>query len=347
VSAGEANPVSSSPQLITIGHAIVDVLGHSDDAFLAGHGLVKGVMELVDADRGVAIYDGMAQRAAAAGQSLTQISGGSAANTAVVAAMLGTPAGFIGKVRNDFLGDAFVTDIQSVGVSFTTTRSGDEADPTGRSMINVTPDAERTMATYLGAARGLRVPDMDIDLLSNAQVTYLEGYLWDELRARQGLEQAIDIVHAAGKRFSLSLSDPFCVDRFRDEWLELLMKSVDIVFGNEAELLSLFGTDDFETALRKVGEMCEIAAITRGAEGSVVVRNGEIEYVALTVPATVVDTTGAGDAYAGGFLHGFCQGKSMRHCAELGSLAAGEVISRLGARPSSALAQLAKAHEHS
>ncbi len=334
----------SSPQLVTIGHAIVDVLGHSDDSFLAQHGLVKGIMELVDADKGVAIYDGMAERALRAGDVLTQISGGSAANTAVVAAMLGTPSAFVGKVRNDPLGDAFADDIHSVGVSFTTSRADDAADPTGRSMINVTPDAERTMATYLGAARGLRVADMDEALLSGAQVTYLEGYLWDELRARDGLHHAIQTVHKAGQRFSLSLADPFCVDRFRDEWLDLLSESVDIVFGNEAELESLVGTDDLDKALHLIGHRCEIAAITLGANGSVVVHNGHVDYVPLLVTPSVVDTTGAGDAYAGGFLHGFCSGLPMRRCAELGSLAAGEVISRLGARPSAALLELVKAN---
>jgi sugar/nucleoside kinase (ribokinase family) len=332
--------VNQPPQLVTIGHAIVDVLGHSDDAFLTEHGLVKGIMELVDADRGVAIYQGMADRAVHAGESLTQISGGSAANTAVVAAMLGTPSAFIGKVRDDELGAAFASDIHSVGVSFTTGPSDLTADPTGRSMINVTPDAERTMATYLGAARGLRMPDMDAALLSGAQVTYLEGYLWDELRARDALMHAIDVAHDAGQRFSLSLADPFCVDRFRDEWLVLLKESVDIVFGNEAELESLVGADDLDTALHLIGDRCEIAAITLGAKGSVVVHQGKIEYVPLSVSPSVVDTTGAGDAYAGGFLHGFCSGMPIRKCAEIGSLAAGEVISRLGARPSSALLDL-------
>jgi sugar/nucleoside kinase (ribokinase family) len=331
-------------QLVTIGHAIVDVLGHATDAFLAEHSLAKGIMELVDADRGIAIYQGMADHAVHAGHSLTQISGGSAANTAVVAALLGTPSAFIGKVRNDEVGDAFAEDIQSVGVTFRTARANADADPTGRSMINVTPDAERTMATYLGAARGLRVGDMDTDLLTPAKVTYLEGYLWDELRARQGLEKAIELVHEAGGRFSLSLSDPFCVDRFRDEWLTLLTDSVDIVFGNEAELGSLLGEEDLDKALHLIGERCEIAAITLGAKGSAVVYGGVVEYVALQVTPDVVDTTGAGDAYAGGFLHGFCAGMSMSRCAQLGSLAAGDVISRLGARPSAELAKLVQAH---
>jgi sugar/nucleoside kinase (ribokinase family) len=337
-------PPVSTPQLVTIGHAIVDVLGHSDDAFIAANGLTKGVMQLVEADQGVAIYNGMAERARERGEALTQISGGSAANTAVVAAMLGTPAAFIGKVNDDPLGDAFVTDIHSVGVTFTTLRSEPDSPPTGRSMINVTPDAQRTMATYLGAARGLRVPDMDMGLLTGAQVTYVEGYLWDELLARDGLHHAIDVVHQAGQRFSLSLADPFCVDRFRDEWLHLIADDVDIVFGNEAELESLLGIADLDQALYAIGERCEIAAITLGERGSVVVHDGTIEYSPLAVVPDVVDTTGAGDAYAGGFLHGFCQGLPMLRCAELGSLAAGEVISRLGARPSAGLVDLVSRH---
>lgn len=325
---------------MTIGHAIVDVLGHSDDSFIAAHGLTKGVMQLVEAEQGVSIYGGMAERAFERGEPLTQISGGSAANTAVVSAMLGTPSAFIGKVNPDPLGDAFASDIHSVGVTFTTPRSQPDGPPTGRSMINVTPDAQRTMATYLGAARGLRVPDMDLHLLSGAQVTYVEGYLWDELLARDGLHHAIEIVHQAGQRFSLSLADPFCVDRFRDEWLDLLTDDVDIVFGNEAELESLLGIDDLDQALLAIGERCEIAAITLGERGSVVVHDGIIEYAPLTVLPTVVDTTGAGDAYAGGFLHGYCSGMPLRTCAQLGSIAAGEVISRLGARPSTALVEL-------
>ncbi len=334
----------STPQLVTIGHAIVDVLGHSDDEFIAANGLTKGVMQLVEADQGVAIYGGMAQRALERGEDLTQISGGSAANTAVVAAMLGTSSAFIGKVNDDPLGDAFATDIHSVGVTFTTMRSEPDGPPTGRSMINVTPDAQRTMATYLGAARGLRVPDMDMGLLAGAKVTYVEGYLWDELLARDGLHHAIEVVHQAGQRFSLSLADPFCVDRFRDEWLVLLNDSVDIVFGNEAELESLLGIDDLDRALYEIGDFCEIAAITLGERGSVVVHDGKIEYAPLSIFPSVVDTTGAGDAYAGGFLHGYCSGMPLRACAELGSIAAGEVISRLGARPSSALIDLVRQH---
>ncbi len=337
-----SNNGSSAGSIVSIGHAIVDVLGHSDDEFLAEHSLDKGIMELVDVERAVPIYEGMQANASARGHSLVQVSGGSAANTAVVAAMLGTRATFFGKVNSDELGDAFAYDIQSVGVNYSTTRAGEDFAPTGRCLINVTPDAERTMATYLGAARGLRIPDMHEAELSAAQVTYLEGYLWDEMNARAALEHAIKVVHAAGQRFSLSLSDPFCVDRFRTEWVTLLGESVDIVFANESELLSLFETDNLDSALTQVGELCEIAAITMGAEGSIVVSGAERINVSAHHVPKVVDTTGAGDAYAGGFLAAFCSGRSLGEAATLGGIAAAEVISHIGARPTAALLEMAE-----
>ncbi len=335
--------IQTAGEIVTIGHAIVDVLGHADDQFLADHRLDKGIMELVDVERAVPIYEAMRVGATARGGSLVQISGGSAANTAVVAAMLGTPSEFFGKVRSDELGDAFASDIHSVGVTFRTDRAPEDFAPTGRCLINVTPDAERTMATYLGAARGLRVPDMNESALSAAKVTYLEGYLWDELNARPALEHAIDVVHRAGKRFSLSLSDPFCVDRFRGEWITLLGQSVDIVFANESELLSLFETDDLDRALKQIGELCEISAITMGAEGSIVVNGSDRINVSAHAVTNVVDTTGAGDAYAGGFLAAFCSGRSLGEAATLGGIAAAEVISHIGARPTDHLLAMAAA----
>ncbi len=322
---------AGSADIVAIGHALVDVLCHADDAFLDHNLLVKGSMELVDGGRAVPLYEQMCDVAAGRGESLLEMSGGSAANTAVVAAMLGAPTAFFGKVRDDDLGRTFARDLQSVGVRFATERAGEGSLATGRCLINVTADAERTMCTFLGAARGLRVPDMDPVVLSTAKVTYLEGYLWDEPLAREGLYKAIEIVHSAGQRFSITLSDSFLVDRFRDELLELLPSSVDILFANEHEICSLFETD-FDSAVSKVAPMCEIATITRGKHGSLVLRDGEV----ISVPASdveVVDTTGAGDAYAGGFLYGFTQGRDLARCAEIGNLAAGEVISQLGARP--------------
>jgi sugar/nucleoside kinase (ribokinase family) len=334
---------TAAVELVTIGHAIVDVLGTCDDSFLDHHSLDKGIMELVDATRAVPLYDDMVIHAAARQDELLQMSGGSAANTAVVAAVLGARAGFLGKVRNDELGVVFSDDIRNVGVHFDVAFAPDESDPTGRCLINVTPDAERTMCTYLGAARGLRVPDMQAAdaVLRSARVTYLEGYLWDEMQARAALEHAISVVHDAGNWFSLTLSDPFCVDRFRAEWLELIENSVDVLFGNDLELCSLFETTDLQVALHRLQPMVSVAAITQGAKGCWVVADGQItEVPAFPVPH-VVDTTGAGDAFAGGFLYGLVRDLDLVRCAELGALAAAEVISHLGARPTPKLRELA------
>ena len=328
--------------LVTIGHAIVDVLGHVDDPFLNHHSLVKGSMELIDADRAVPLYGAMAESLAERKEHLLQISGGSAANTAVVAAMLGASTAFLGKVRDDELGHVFARDLAQVGVSFPTTMAGVDTTPTGRCLINVTPDAERTMCTYLGAARGLRVPDMHHEVLSAAKVTYVEGYLWDEVNAHEALELAIRIVRDASQRFSFTLSDSFLVDRFRDEFHVMIPEKVDILFANEQELCSMFETDDFDKAVKLVSPMCEITTVTRGPRGSIVIHRGEVIAVDAHPVDRVVDTTGAGDAYAGGFLAGFTQGFSLDRCAVLGNLAAAEVISRLGARPSEALPVLAR-----
>lgn len=337
-------PAADELQLVTIGHAIVDVLAHADDSFLVEHELTKGKMELVDEDRAVPIYAGMAGGTVRSGGDLVELSGGSAANTAVVASMLGARTGFIGKVRDDELGHTFAHDLEHVGVRFATPMSGPESVATGRCLINVTPDAERTMCTFLGAARGLRVPDMDNAALSTAKVTYVEGYLWDELHAHEALEVAIERVHAAGRLFSFTLSDSFLVDRFRNEFLDLCAEDIDILFANEHELCSLFETTSLDTAVSRIAELCQIATITMGPRGSLVVKGTEvIEVDAAPVPR-VIDTTGAGDAYAGGFLYGFVTGHPLRRCAAIGNLAAGEVIGRIGARPSSDLVQLV---EHS
>jgi sugar/nucleoside kinase (ribokinase family) len=299
-------------------------------------------MELIDAERAVPLYGALASSLSGQGAELLQISGGSAANTAVVAAMLGAPTSFLGKVRDDELGHVFANDLSAVGVGFPTSKTPTDGTPTGRCLIHVTPDAERTMCTYLGAARGLRVPDMHADVLSAAKVTYVEGYLWDEVNAHEALYAAIDIVRNASQRFSFTLSDSFLVDRFRDEFLVLIPEKVDILFANDQELCSLFETDDFDKAIKLIAPMCEIATITRGASGSVVAHNGEVIAVAARPVDRVVDTTGAGDAYAGGFLAGFTQGLPLDRCAMIGNVAAGEVISRLGARPSDALAAIVR-----
>lgn len=334
--ASHALPVGG---LVTIGHAIVDVLGQVDDPYLDHHGLVKGSMELIDADRAVPLYASMAEAQARRDEILLQISGGSAANTAVVAAMLGAPTAFLGKVRDDELGHVFAHDLAEVGVSFPTVMADINTTPTGRCLIHVTPDAERTMCTYLGAARGLRVPDMRADVLAAAKVTYVEGYLWDETNAHEALELAIQIVRNASQRFSFTLSDSFLVDRFRDQFHVMIPEKVDILFANEHELCSMFETDDFDKAVKLVSPMCEITTVTRGPRGSIVIHKGEVIAVDAHPVDRVVDTTGAGDAYAGGFLAGFTSGQTLERCADLGNLAAAEVISRLGARPSEDLLQ--------
>ena len=327
-------------QVVTIGHAIVDVLGHADDPFLAEHSLVKGSMELVDEERAVPLYRDMAGRALHHGDDLMELSGGSSANTAVVASVLGARTAFVGKVRDDELGHAYARDLGAVGVTFDTAFAPGDSIATGRCLINVTPDAERTMCTFLGAARGLRVPDINADLLSQAAITYVEGYLWDELNAHEALETAIRIVKDAGQRFSFTLSDSFLVDRFRRGFIELIGSSVDVLFANEHELCSLFETEDLDEACRRISSMCEVTTVTRGKLGSLIVSGGETVCADARPVDSVVDTTGAGDAYAGGFLYAFTAGLSLERCARIGNIAAAEVISHMGARPSASLATM-------
>jgi sugar/nucleoside kinase (ribokinase family) len=330
--------VSGKPDdIICIGHAIVDVLCPNDDAFLSQHGLTKGSMELVEEDRAEPLYNAMVGVAHKTGHGLLEISGGSGANTAVVAASLGASSGFVGKVRDDSLGSVFAHDLQAAGVLYQTSHAAD-GPSTARCLVNVSPDAERTMCTYLGAARGIREPDIHDDWFRGAAVSYLEGYLWDEPRARRALEKAMRTVHEGGKRFSLTLSDTFLVDRFRAEFHELLhAKAIDILFANEHELCSLFETSDFDHAVTLVRGHVEVTAVTRGAQGSVVVTADAVEAVGAAPVAHVVDTTGAGDAYAGGFLYAFTKGLPLRRCAEIAGQAASDVISHLGARPSAGL----------
>jgi sugar/nucleoside kinase (ribokinase family) len=330
------NPVD----LVSIGNALVDVLGHAEETFLSDHSLVKGSMELIDSERAVPLYQDMAKRAFERGDELIEVGGGSAANTAVVSAVLGTPTAFVGKVRDDELGHTFVRDLGRAGVSFPVAYGSVDTVPTGRCLINVTPDAERTLCTFLGAARGLRASDMNEQLFAQAKVTYVEGYLWDEELAHPALESAIEFVKRAGKRVSFTLSDSFLIDRFRSEFLELIPSSVDILFANEREIMSLFETDNFDEAVSRIGAMCEIATITRGKHGSIVVHDGVVEHAEAAPVPRVLDTTGAGDAYAGGFLAAFCQGLPLQRCAEVGNIAAGDVIAHLGARPTTDLPKL-------
>ncbi len=313
-----------------IGNAIVDVLAHADDAKLTALGVDKGVMTLIDAQRAEQIYAQMGPG--------IECSGGSAANTIAGLAALGGKGAYIGKVRNDQLGDVFRHDLRSQGVAFDTAAAQDGVS-TARCLILVTPDAQRTMMTFLGACVDLGPEDIDPAVIANAKVTYLEGYLWDPPKAKEAFRTAARIAHEAGRKVALSLSDPFCVGRHRAEFLELLSDHVDILFANEAEITSLYQTD-FEDAVRQVRQHCDIAALTRSEKGSIVVAGGQVVVQGAEPVSKVVDTTGAGDLYAAGFLYGFTQGRDLGTCARLGGICAAEIIGHVGARPEANLAQL-------
>jgi len=323
----------SDPSLdvVGIGNAIVDVLSQADEAFLVTHGLAKGSMTLIDGNRAKGLY-------AAMGPGI-EVSGGSAANTMAGLASLGGKGTFIGKVRNDQLGGIFQHDIRAAGVGFETPIATD-GPPTARCLIFVTPDAQRTMNTYLGAAVELAPADLDEVAIARAKVTYMEGYLWDPPNAKAAFQEAARMAHDAGRKVALSLSDSFCVERHRDSFLELIGGHVDILFANEAEVCSLFQVSDFDRALQETRRHCEIAALTRSAKGSVVLADGEVRVVDAVPVDKVIDTTGAGDLYAAGFLYGYTHGKGLYDCGRIGALAAAEILSHYGARPETSLEDL-------
>lgn len=314
-----------------IGNAIVDVLAHADDARLRELGLAKGVMTLVDAAEAERVYGAMGPA--------IECSGGSAANTMAGLASIGGAAAYIGKVRDDQLGQVFAHDIRAAGVAFATAPANDGA-ATARCLILVTPDAQRTMQTYLGACVHLGPSDIDVDVVAAARVTYLEGYLWDQPQAKAAFLKAAKVAHDAGREVALSLSDPFCVDRHRDSFLDLVAGHIDILFANEAEIMSLYQVASFDEALRAVRGHCRIAALTRSEKGSVVVTGDEVTVVAAERIEELVDTTGAGDLYAAGFLYGLARGGDAALCARLGGICAAEVIGHFGARPEEPLDRL-------
>jgi sugar/nucleoside kinase (ribokinase family) len=315
-----------------IGNAIVDVLARADDALLARHNLAKGAMSLIDGETAERLYSVMGPG--------TEKSGGSAGNTAAVVAGLGGRVAYIGKVADDQLGQVFTHDIRAIGVTYDTPPLKGGL-PTARSLIFVTPDAQRTMQTYLGATTQLGPEDVNMDYITSSKVVYLEGYLWDQPRAKKAMRDAAIKAQQAGVKVSLTLSDAFCVARFRDEFLELAEKHVDILFANESEILSLYQVDRFDDALQRVRKHCEVAALTRSEKGSVIVNGDEVHIIDAEKGVKVVDTTGAGDAYAGGFLYGYTQGVDLVTCGRLGGLMAAEVISHLGPRPEADLKKLA------
>jgi sugar/nucleoside kinase (ribokinase family) len=320
--------------VLGIGNAIVDVLAHCQDAFLESEGLVKGSMNLIE----VAQSDGLYERMGPG----VEVSGGAAANSMAGIASFGGRAAYIGKIRDDQLGAVFAHDIRAAGVHFDTPVAPD-GPPTARSLILVTPDAHRTMSTYLGAAVELGPEDVDTDLVARCSVTYLEGYLWDKPRAKDAFRVAMAAARAAGRRVSLTLSDSFCVERHRDEFNALVDDQVDILFANREEILSLTQTRDLREAVAAVRGRSELVVVTLSERGSMVVTAEDTVEVPAAPVERLVDTTGAGDLYAAGFLHGFTTGRPLAECAALGSLAAAEVISHLGARPQTDLAALAAA----
>lgn len=329
--------MSAKLGVVAVGNALVDVLSQATDDFLATqkkkHGMEKGAMTLIDEPRAVELYSEMGPG--------IETSGGSAANTMAGFASFGGKGGFIGKVANDKLGQTFQHDIRAQGVTFTTTPLAIGA-PTGRCLILVTPDAQRTMNTFLGASVEFTEEDIDEDLIASAQVTYLEGYLFDREQAKRAFVRAADAAHDAGRRVALTLSDAFCVDRHRADFRKLVENHVDILFANESEIISLYQTKTFEEAAAAVKGKCEIAVITRSEKGALVLTKDQEIAVPAAPVAKVVDTTGAGDQFAAGFLYGFTEKMPLEKCARLGAAAAAEVISHIGPRPQQAYSELLK-----
>jgi sugar/nucleoside kinase (ribokinase family) len=319
-------------QVTAIGNAMVDVIVHVDDAVLSAHGMEKGAMTLIDAERADGLYSLMPPA--------IERSGGSAGNTIAGVASLGGTAAYIGKVSGDQFGQIFRHDIRAVGVVYDVPDAPNSA--TGRCLIFVTPDAQRTMNTYLGAGALLGPNDVAAETIESSHVVYLEGYLWDPPEAQAAFLKAAAIAHDAGRKVALTLSDPFCVDRHRESFRDLVDRHVDILFANEAEILSLYDVDSFDDALQRVRAECDIAALTRSAKGSVVVAGSDVHVIDAEPVARVVDTTGAGDLYAAGFLFGWTSGRDLATCGRIAGIAAAEVISHIGARPEVNLAELVK-----
>ncbi len=320
--------------VLGIGNAIVDIISRCDDAFLEAHGAPKGHMRLVDADTVTMLYDAMGPA--------IEISGGSAANTIAGIASLGGTTAFIGKVADDDFGRIFRHDLDAVGVHFATPPASNAPEPTARSLILVTPDGQRTMNTFLGISPYLTSDDLNAATIGGSGIVYLEGYLFDRDEAKAAFQNAARASKAAGGKVALTLSDGFCVDRHRDAFHELIAHDIDILFANEDELLSLYQTDDFDTAFLRCAELVPVLAATRSEKGSRLKSEDAVVNVAAEPGVTVVDTTGAGDLYAAGVLFGLSKGLELADCGALGSMAAAEIISHVGARPEIELKKLAE-----
>ncbi len=326
-----ASSAAAPVDVLAIGNAIVDVLSQAEDSFLAAQGLHKGAMALIDAEQAESLYDAMG--------AAVECSGGSAANTAVGIASLGGGAAFVGKVRDDHLGGIFRHDIRAAGVTFETAPALSGL-PTARCLVLVTPDAERTMNTFLGACHAIGPEDVDPAQVQAAGTVFFEGYLWDPPGGKQAFHKAAEIAAAAGVPVALSLSDAFCVDRHRGDFRALIDGHVDLLFANEEEIVSLFEVDSFDSAMQEVRDICKTAALTRSAKGSVVVSGDEVHVIDAAPVDRVVDVTGAGDLYAAGFLYGMARQHALADCARIGGIAAAEIISHMGARPQRPLAGL-------
>lgn len=319
--------------VVGVGNAIVDVLARSSDAQVRDLGLAKGAMTLIEADEAEALY---AQMGAG-----VEVSGGSAANTLVGVASLGGRGAYVGKVRDDQLGQVFRHDLRAAGVAFRTAPAT-SGRSTARCLIFVTPDAQRTMQTDLGVSVELGPEDIDVATIQGSAVTYLEGYLFDREPAKAAFVRAAEIAHAAGRRVALTLSDPLCVERHRASFMHLVSGHVDVLFANAAEITSLFEIDDFDAAVAQIRGHCAIAALTRGPGGSLIVTEDDVATIAAEPVPRVVDTTGAGDLYAAGVLFGLTRGYEIETCGRVGSIASAEVISHYGARPETPLAALVR-----
>jgi sugar/nucleoside kinase (ribokinase family) len=321
-------------EVLGIGNALVDVISTVDDAFIEAHDFPHGATTMVDVDRVEAVYADLPPA--------QEISGGSCANTIAGLASFGSSVAFVGRVRDDQLGKVYTHDLRSLGVHFDVSPA--TAGPaTGRCLVMVTPDAQRTQCTYLGASTFIGPEDVDPALVARAQITYLEGYLWDQPAAKEAIRHAAASAREGRRLVSLTLSDPFCVDRHRSEFRTLVEREIDVLFANEAEISSLYEVSDFDDALQRVRRHCQVAALTRGERGSVVIAGDEVHVVDAYPVDRLVDTTGAGDQYAAGFLHGLTRGHDLATCGRLGAAAAAEVISHFGARPAVSLAKLAEA----
>jgi sugar/nucleoside kinase (ribokinase family) len=319
--------------VVGIGNALVDVISTVDDDFVEAHDFPHGATTMVELDRAEAVYADLPPA--------QEISGGSCANTIAGLASFGASVAFIGRVRDDQLGKVYTHDLRSLGVHFDVSPAT-TGPATGRCLVMVTPDAQRTQCTYLGASTFIGPEDVDPAVIARAQVTYLEGYLWDQPPAKDAIRKAAAAARDAGRQVALTLSDPFCVDRHRSEFRALVEDEIDVLFANETEICSLYEVDDFDAALQRVRGHCQIAALTRSERGSVVVAGDEVHVIDAHPVDRVVDTTGAGDQYAAGFLYGLTGGLDLATCGRLGAAAAAEVISHFGARPLVSLAELAE-----